>query len=58
MSSSSTAYGAVLLKDGDKVSIISRNRKDLTSAYPSVVAAARKLKARQAVRRGDRRARF
>jgi DNA ligase D-like protein (predicted ligase) len=46
-------YRALLLKDGDTVSIISRNRKDLTRAYPSVVAAARKLKARQAVLDGE-----
>jgi bifunctional non-homologous end joining protein LigD len=46
-------YRALILKDGDSVSIISRNRKDLTRAYPSVVAAARKLKARQAVLDGE-----
>jgi DNA ligase D-like protein (predicted ligase) len=46
-------YRALLLKDGDTVSVISRNRKDLTRSYPSVVAAARKLKARQVVLDGE-----
>jgi ATP-dependent DNA ligase len=32
-------YRALLLKDGDKVRIRSRNDKDLTNAYPSVAAA-------------------
>jgi ATP-dependent DNA ligase len=32
-------YRTLLLKDGDKVRIRSRNDKDLTNAYPSVAAA-------------------
>ena len=39
----------LLVKDGADVRIISRNRKDLTRSYPTVVAAARKLTARQAL---------
>jgi DNA ligase D-like protein (predicted ligase) len=46
-------YRALMLKDGDNVSIISRNRKNLTRAYPSVVAAARKLTARQVMLDGE-----
>ena len=46
-------YRALVLKDGDTVSIISRNRKDLTRTYPSVVATAHKFKARQAVLDGE-----
>jgi ATP-dependent DNA ligase len=41
------------MKDGDKVRIRSRNDKDLTNAYPSVTAAAKRLKATEAVIDGE-----
>jgi hypothetical protein len=44
-------YRALIIKDGDRVQIRSRKDKDLT--YPSVVAAARKLRAQQAVVDGE-----
>jgi bifunctional non-homologous end joining protein LigD len=46
-------YRALLLKDGDKVRIRSRNDKDLTHAYPTVAVAGQRLKARQAVLDGE-----
>jgi bifunctional non-homologous end joining protein LigD len=46
-------YRALLLKDGDKVQIRSRNDKDLTLAYPSIVSAGRRLVANQAVVDGE-----
>src|SRR5215510_14224434 len=46
-------YRALLLKDGERVQIRSRNDKDLSSLSASVVAAARKLRARQAVVDGE-----
>lgn len=46
-------YRALLLKNGDDVRIRSRNDKDLTTAYPSVVAAGRRLHADQAVLDGE-----
>jgi bifunctional non-homologous end joining protein LigD len=46
-------YRALLLKDGDKVRIRSRNDKDLTNGYPSVVTAGRRLNAEQAVVDGE-----
>ncbi len=46
-------YRALLLKDGDRVRIRSRNDKDLTNAYPSVVATGQRLKASQAVVDGE-----
>ena len=46
-------YRALVLKDGAQVSILSRNRKDLTRSYPSVCASARKLKARRALLDGE-----
>jgi bifunctional non-homologous end joining protein LigD len=46
-------YRALLLKDGDNVRIRSRNDKDLTSAYPSVVKAGRRLNATHAVLDGE-----
>jgi bifunctional non-homologous end joining protein LigD len=46
-------YRALLMKDGDRVQIRSRNDKDLTRAYPSVVSAARRLAATQAVVDGE-----
>ena len=46
-------YRALLLKYGDNVRIRSRNDKDLTTAYPSVAVAARRLKAAHAVVDGE-----
>jgi bifunctional non-homologous end joining protein LigD len=46
-------YRALLLKKGDRVSIRSRNDKDLTPTYPSVAAAGGRLRARQAVIDGE-----
>jgi bifunctional non-homologous end joining protein LigD len=46
-------YRALILKDGDNVRIRSRNDKDLTNAYSSVVAAGQRLKATQAVVDGE-----
>ncbi len=46
-------YRALMLKNGDEVQIRSRNDRDLTKMYPSVAAAARRLKAEQAVVDGE-----
>ena len=46
-------YRAILLKDGERVEIRSRNNKDLTRTYPSVHAAGRKLNARSAILDGE-----
>jgi bifunctional non-homologous end joining protein LigD len=46
-------YRALLLKTGDKVQIRSRNNKDLTSAYPSIAAAAQRLHADRTVLDGE-----
>src|SRR4029077_18787339 len=46
-------YRALLLKNGDRVQIRSRNDKDLTSTDPSVAAAVRRLQADQAVLDGE-----
>lgn len=46
-------YRALLLKSGSRARIISRNEKDLTSAYPSVAAAAARLRAAQATVDGE-----
>ncbi len=46
-------YRALLLKNGKQVRILSRNQKDLTSAYASVAAAGRRLRADQAVLDGE-----
>jgi bifunctional non-homologous end joining protein LigD len=46
-------YRALLIKDGAKVKIISRNEKDLTANYPAVVAGARRLKAESAIVDGE-----
>jgi bifunctional non-homologous end joining protein LigD len=46
-------YRALLIKDGRRVQIRSRNEKDLTAAYPSVAAAGRRLHAEQAVVDGE-----
>jgi bifunctional non-homologous end joining protein LigD len=46
-------YRALLLKDGERVQIRSRNDKDLTRTYPSVAASARRLQAHQVVVDGE-----
>lgn len=46
-------YRALLLKDGDRVELRSRNDKILTSAYPSVAEAGRRLHADRAVVDGE-----
>ena len=46
-------YRAMLLKDGKRVQLLSRNEKDLTRMYPTVAAAAQRLKAEQAVIDGE-----
>ena len=46
-------YRALLIKDGDRLQIRSRNDKDLTRAYPTVAAAARRLTANQVVLDGE-----
>jgi bifunctional non-homologous end joining protein LigD len=46
-------YRALVLKDGNRVQILSRNEKDLTKMYPAVAAAAAGLKAAQTVIDGE-----
>jgi bifunctional non-homologous end joining protein LigD len=46
-------YRALILKNGDKVQIRSRNDKDLSGAYPSVAAAGGRLQADRAVVDGE-----
>jgi DNA ligase D-like protein (predicted ligase) len=46
-------YRGLLIKDGDRVQIRSRNDKDLTRMYPRVAAAALHLKAEQVVIDGE-----
>jgi bifunctional non-homologous end joining protein LigD len=46
-------YRALVIKNGDRVEIRSRNDKDLTAAYPGIAAAARRLDARQATVDGE-----
>jgi bifunctional non-homologous end joining protein LigD len=46
-------YRALLIKDGEKVQIRSRNDKDLTAMYPGVAAAARRQKIKQIVLDGE-----
>jgi DNA ligase D-like protein (predicted ligase) len=46
-------YRALVIKNGDRVEIRSRNDKDLTAAYPGIAAAALKLDARQATVDGE-----
>ena len=46
-------YRALVIKNGDRVEIRSRNDKDLTAAYPGIAAAARKLDAHQATIDGE-----
>jgi bifunctional non-homologous end joining protein LigD len=46
-------YRALLIKREERVEIRSRNDKDLTRTYPSVAAAARRLRADSAVIDGE-----
>jgi bifunctional non-homologous end joining protein LigD len=46
-------YRALVMKNGDRVQIRSRNDKDLTRAYPTVAAAGSKLSARSAIIDGE-----
>ena len=46
-------YRALIIKDGKRVSVVSRNQKDLTAAYPAVAAAASRLQADTAVIDGE-----
>src|SRR5687767_10981726 len=46
-------YRALIIKDGARVSVISRNEKDLSAAYPGVVTAASRLNAETAVIDGE-----
>ncbi|HET7220248.1 MAG TPA: non-homologous end-joining DNA ligase [Vicinamibacterales bacterium] len=46
-------YRALVLKNGSRVQIRSRNDKDLTAVYPTVVAAARRLNADRATIDGE-----
>jgi bifunctional non-homologous end joining protein LigD len=46
-------YRALILKDGGRIEIRSRNNNDLTSTYPSVAAGASRLKAESAVVDGE-----
>jgi bifunctional non-homologous end joining protein LigD len=46
-------YRALVLKDGDRIQIRSRNDKDLTRMYPRVAAAAQKLKTGQVMLDGE-----
>lgn len=46
-------YRALLLKDGERLQVLSRNHKDLTQMYPRVAAAGHRLNARQAVIDGE-----
>jgi bifunctional non-homologous end joining protein LigD len=46
-------YRALVIKNDDRVQIRSRNDKDLTSAYPGIAAAARRLAAQQATVDGE-----
>jgi bifunctional non-homologous end joining protein LigD len=46
-------YRAIAIKDGDRVEIRSRNNKDLTSAYPTVCAAVKRLPVGTAVLDGE-----
>jgi bifunctional non-homologous end joining protein LigD len=46
-------YRALIIKDGARVQVRSRNDKDMTRAYPSVTAGGRKLVADQAVVDGE-----
>jgi bifunctional non-homologous end joining protein LigD len=46
-------YRALLIKHAERVQIRSRNDRDLTAAYPSLAAAAKMLRAKQAIVDGE-----
>jgi bifunctional non-homologous end joining protein LigD len=46
-------YRALLLKEGDRVQLLSRNNNDLTAAYPGVRDAGRRLHAERAILDGE-----
>src|SRR5688572_27090451 len=46
-------YRALIVKDGERVRLVSRNEKDLTAAYPSATTAAKRLNADSAVVDGE-----
>jgi bifunctional non-homologous end joining protein LigD len=46
-------YRALLLKNGPHIRILSRNNKDLTAAYPGIIAAGARLRADRAVVDGE-----
>jgi bifunctional non-homologous end joining protein LigD len=46
-------YRALLVKDADRVAVQSRNQKNLTRMYPTLGAAARRVKAEQALVDGE-----
>ena len=46
-------YRAIAVKDGRRVRLVSRNEKDLTRAYPQVVASLNTLAAGDAVLDGE-----
>ena len=46
-------YRALVIRDGSRVAIRSRNDKDLTGAYPSVAAAAQGIRAKRAMIDGE-----
>lgn len=46
-------YRALLIKDGSRIQVRSRNDKDMTGAYSAVAAAAHRLRAEQAVVDGE-----
>src|SRR5690349_3772591 len=46
-------YRALIIKDGSKVQIRSRNDKDLARMYPSIATAAAKVRAEQAIIDGE-----
>ena len=46
-------YRALLIKDGERISIISRNEKDLTASYPTITAAAARLNAQATTLDGE-----
>ena len=46
-------YRALLMKNGGKVQLRSRNDKDLTATYPSIAAAGSRMRARNAVVDGE-----
>ncbi len=47
------ACRALLMKDGDRVSIRSRNNKELTNDYPTILAGAKRMNAKSAVVDGE-----